>query len=58
MKLTPVQLSKEPMRIAVGSGRYDFAKQQRMGVPSALTRTMNGTQTHDTHGRPQDRDND
>jgi hypothetical protein len=58
MKLTPVELSKEPLRIEVEAGKYDFATQQRAGVPSALARTMNGTQTHDTHGRPQDRDND
>jgi hypothetical protein len=58
MKLTPVQLSKEPMRIEVEPGKYDFATQQRVGVPSALARTMNGTQTYDSHGKPHDRDND
>ena len=58
MKLTPEQLSKEPMRIEVEPGKYDFSAQQRVGVPSMLARTMNGTKTHDTHGRPQDRDND
>ncbi len=58
MKLTPAQLSKEPIRITVEPGRYDFATQQRVGVPTAMARTVNGTRTYRGDGTPYDSDND
>jgi len=58
MKLTPEQLSKEPQRIAVESGKFDFATQKRVGAPSALARTANGTRTYHADGRPYDSDSD
>ena len=58
MKLTPLDLSKEPMRLAVGPDNYDFSTQRRTGLPSALARTVNGTQTYSTQGKPVDHDND
>jgi hypothetical protein len=58
MKLTPTELSKEPLKFAVRTDNYDFSTQKRAGFNPALAVTMNATQTHDTHGKPKDRDND
>jgi hypothetical protein len=58
MKLTPVELSKEPMRFAVETKNYDFSSQRRTFVNSPLTFTARGTQTYDGRGKPVDHDND
>lgn len=58
MKLTPVELAQDPMRIGIDAHTYDFATQLRVGLSSALTVTHGGTQTHSSQGKPIDRDND
>lgn len=52
MKLTPVELSKDPTRVSADAGHYDFATQKRIGMESALLR--GSTRTYDTVGRPKD----
>jgi hypothetical protein len=58
MKLTPMKLSKEPMRFVVEAQVYDFSNQRRTFINPPLTVTVRGTQTHDGRGRPVDNDND
>jgi hypothetical protein len=58
MKVTPAELSKEPMRFMVESQNYDFSTQRRTSINSELTVTHGGTQTFSERGKPQDRDND
>jgi len=58
MKLTPVELSKEPIRVGVETQNYDFASQRRTSINSPLTVTHGGTQTYSEKGKPQDRDSD
>jgi hypothetical protein len=58
MKLTPVELSRKPIRIGVETQNYDFASQRRTSINSPLTVTYGGTQTHNNQGKPVDKDND
>jgi hypothetical protein len=58
MKLTPLELSKEPLKFAVRTDNYDFSTQRRTGLTPALAGTANATQTHNAKGQPVDRDND
>ena len=54
MKLTPVQLSKDPVRCSGDEGHYDFTTQKRIGMDTALFRGT--TRTYNTLGRPTDTD--
>jgi len=58
MKLTPLDLSKEPIRFAVGPDNYDFSSQKRTGLTSELAFTANATRTFNNQGKPVDKDND
>jgi hypothetical protein len=58
MKLTPVELSREPMRFTVETQNYDFSNQQRLTINSQMSITHGGTQTFSERGKPQDRDSD
>jgi hypothetical protein len=58
MKLTPIDLAKEPMRFAVETDNYDFSSQRRTTINAPLTITMNATKTHNTAGKPVDSDHD
>lgn len=54
MKLTPVELSKDPLRSSGDEGHYDFTAQKRIGMESALFRGT--TRTYSTSGKPMDSD--
>jgi hypothetical protein len=53
MKLTPTELSKEPLKVAVSTDNYDFSTQKRANFNPALG---NSTQTFSTTGKPMDSD--
>jgi hypothetical protein len=53
MKITPEELSREPIRVEVACGEYDFSTQKRIGAPSELARK---TQTYNNQGKPVDSD--
>jgi hypothetical protein len=58
MKLTPVELARDPVRVAVETHPYDFSTQRREGVATSLATTYAGTQTFNNQGKPVDKDND
>jgi hypothetical protein len=58
MSLTPVELAIDPIRVAVGTDRYNFSTQRREGTSPQLATTFNATQTFNGSGKPVDRDND
>ena len=55
--LTPSMLATAPMRIDVAAPMYDHQLQKNTTVAWQQV-TMNGTQTYDYTGRPNDADND
>jgi hypothetical protein len=58
MKLTPVNLAQEPIRIDAEASHYDFSTQRRANLSPSLATTHAGTQTYNPVGKPIDRDND
>ena len=58
MKLTPAELSLEPMRLTIGASHYSFSTQKREGISSTLSVSFAGTQTFNSKGQPVDKDND
>jgi hypothetical protein len=58
MKLTPLDLSKDPLPLGIDTQTYDFGTQKRTCADSPLTLAGRSTQTHDSHGKAIDSDAD
>jgi len=51
MKVTPMELCREPMRLEMGEGHYDLSSQRRIGTDPLMAVTA---QTYNSQGKPMD----
>ncbi len=51
MKVTPMELCREPMRLEMGEGHYDLSSQRRIGTDPLMAMTA---QTYNSQGKPMD----